>query len=289
MKFGAFTVMLPEYPPEEALRVLKEVGFDGVEWRIADGVPSRKPENYTRANRYWSYNRCTYNIEDIDRTAPGIKRMCENAGLEICGLAAYRTPNAVVEIERAFKAAVILDCRQVRIAMPGYDGKENYRDLWARTVDQFAHIVNLSDTYGVRILLETHHMTIIPSASAAYRFVSNFDARRVGIILDPGNMVFEGHENYQMAIELLNEYLAHVHVKNAQWRCVETRENGVKVWKPDWTALRAGQADIANLIQILRDKNYAGYVCLEDFSDETETVDKLREGLGFLRQLRSRR
>lgn len=33
MKYGVFSVSMPEYDPEETLKVLKELGYDGVEWR----------------------------------------------------------------------------------------------------------------------------------------------------------------------------------------------------------------------------------------------------------------
>ena len=35
MKVGVFTVALPDLTPEEAVRELKDAGYDGVEWRVA--------------------------------------------------------------------------------------------------------------------------------------------------------------------------------------------------------------------------------------------------------------
>jgi sugar phosphate isomerase/epimerase len=34
MKLGVFTVGLPDLTPEEAVRELKDAGYDGVEWRV---------------------------------------------------------------------------------------------------------------------------------------------------------------------------------------------------------------------------------------------------------------
>ena len=40
MRFAVFTVGLPEFTPEEAVAELREIGYDGVEWRVTDQQPS---------------------------------------------------------------------------------------------------------------------------------------------------------------------------------------------------------------------------------------------------------
>lgn len=51
MKFGVFSVSMPEYGIEESVRLLKELGYDGVEWRVAE-MPEKEPENVPFALRY---------------------------------------------------------------------------------------------------------------------------------------------------------------------------------------------------------------------------------------------
>ena len=53
MKFGVFSVSMPEYGIEESVRLLKELGYDGVEWRVAD-MPDNDPENGPPAQRSWA-------------------------------------------------------------------------------------------------------------------------------------------------------------------------------------------------------------------------------------------
>ena len=36
MKFGVFSVSMPEYSPEKSVELLKELGYTGVEWRVAE-------------------------------------------------------------------------------------------------------------------------------------------------------------------------------------------------------------------------------------------------------------
>lgn len=283
MKFSVFTVSTPEYGLEDTLKLLKEIGYDGVEWRVANPPPANKPDGYTYEGRYWSYNLSTIDINTIVESAEEVKDLCRRYGIEICSLATYLTPADISNIEKVIKAAVIMKCKNVRVMPPDYNEKENYRLLFDRTVKQVEILEGLAVRYGIRINFETHMGNIIPSASAAYRLVSSFNPDNIGIIFDPGNMVYEGFENYKLGIELLGEYLAHVHMKNAIWKLKGFTEDGIEIWKPEFSPFNKGYADLRKLIRVLLDTGYNGYLSVEDFSNEKETHAKLKENLEFLR------
>ncbi|HBP38483.1 MAG TPA: sugar phosphate isomerase/epimerase [Clostridiales bacterium] len=285
MKYSVFSVCTPEYDICDTVQLLKNLGFDGVEWRVADPPPAAKPADYTFEGRYWSYNRSTLDISQIEKEAARIKDICSQAGIEICALATYLGLWDVVDIERALNAAQAMECPSIRVDMPFYDGTENYRSLFSRSAAQVIELAKLAARYQVRINFETHMGNIIPSASAAYRLVSGCDPNHIGIIFDPGNMVYEGFENYRLGIELLGEYLAHVHVKNSLWQLNGTSDDGVNTWNPTWAPFKKGYADLGNLIQVLRESNYSGYLSVEDFSNQEETAAKLKGDLEFLRRL----
>ncbi|WP_139202042.1 sugar phosphate isomerase/epimerase, partial [Curtobacterium sp. MCBA15_016] len=105
---------------------------------------------------------------------------------------------------------------------------------------------------GVKALVELHHMTITPSASAALRLVDGLDPEHIGVIHDLGNLVIEGHEDHLAAFELLGPYLAHAHVKNARWVDTgDTRADGSTVWQNEWAPLRTGQASVSEYLDAL--------------------------------------
>jgi sugar phosphate isomerase/epimerase len=55
MKVGVFTVGLPDLTPEEAVREIKDAGYDGVEWRV-----TRVPEELRGEEpSFWGNNLCT--------------------------------------------------------------------------------------------------------------------------------------------------------------------------------------------------------------------------------------
>ena len=42
MKYGVFTVSMPEYDVEETAKILSDLGYDGVEWRVFDVIDPSK-------------------------------------------------------------------------------------------------------------------------------------------------------------------------------------------------------------------------------------------------------
>lgn len=48
MKLAVYTVSLPEYNLEESVSILKEMGYEGVEWRVDKTEGESPPEGYVR-------------------------------------------------------------------------------------------------------------------------------------------------------------------------------------------------------------------------------------------------
>src|SRR5215211_2306491 len=208
MKIAIFTVSLPEWTPEEAVRNLAELGYDGIEWRITDDPPQATPG-------FWQGNRCTFPLSTFVEDAPRIRALTEAAGLAIPAIASYVQAADVENVARVFRGAAALGSGMARIQVPRYDGQTGYVALWERARRDYREVERVARAQGVKALLEIHHETIVPSASGARRFLDGFDPEWVGAIYDPGNMVWEGHEQYRLGLETLGPYLAHVHAKNA--------------------------------------------------------------------------
>lgn len=272
MKYSVFTVMMPEYNPDETAMILGDMGFDGVEWRIEKVVEKghEKPS-------YWGYNRSTVDLATIVENAPKVKLLAERSGLEISCLATYLGVGQVEEVRRVMKAAGAMGCPYVRVGAPRYDGTRNYNKLYEETVGNVRKIEGLARDEGVTALLEIHMGNIMPSAGLAHRIVSNFDPEHVGVIYDPGNMVYEGYEQWKMGMELLGDYLRHVHVKNSVW----SRER-TGAWRAEAARLEEGIVDWRRVTDDLRAVGYDGYLSLEDFS-ALDTLTKLKRDLEYLK------
>lgn len=285
MKFGVFSVSMPEYGIEESLQILSELGYDGVEWRVAE-IPAEEPKEIPFAGRYWVYNKSTVDINTIVEKAEELKALCDQYGIEVFSLTSYLPPSEIEKIEQVLKAAQIMGCPKIRVFPPQYDEKTNYNEAFSAMRQNAEELEKLARQYGVKIIFEIHMDNLLASPSSARRMLEGLDPNCLGLIFDPGNMVNEGFENYKKSLDMLGDYVAHVHVKNGILERDGVDELGAAKWKRVWTPLKEGMADLKKFFQVLQASGYDGTVCIEDFSNEESTYDKLKHNLEYLRQLR---
>lgn len=276
-KYSVFTVMTPDLSIEKAAHVLSQLGYEGVEWRV--NIPPKDP---TATPDYWASNRCTLDINNILKEAEYAKALCDRHGLTVSALGTYlQADDEAVEI--CMQAAKILDCPQIRVNVPNYDKSVGYEKIFESAVEKYQLVQQLAQKYSIRANFEIHMGTICPSAGLARRFAENFDPRYVGAIYDPGNLIFEGFEQWKMGLEVLGQYLAHVHIKNASWSATK-EEMSAKKWEPSWAALREGQVFLPDVIKALKEVGYTGWLSVEDFS-AGDTIAKLRDNIKFLKYI----
>lgn len=296
MKFGVFSVSLPEYEPKEAVKLLKEIGYDGVEWRVNDTknptsfVPEEKRNDYEF--RYWVNNKATLDVNDIEVETREIKEYCDEIGIEIFALSTYLKPEKYDELAKVYKAAQDNDIGMVRIGNvslePSYEKeKRSIKEILGKMKEELKALVELSKSTGVKSVIEIHMGTPLASASAAYSMLKDFDPKHIGVIVDPGNMVKEGYEEYRKVFEILGDYVAHVHIKNGKYSPKDRDELGGLEYEFEWTPLKDGQVDFKRLFEVIREVGYDKNFSVEDFSNEKNTKDKLEDNLAYLRKLKS--
>ncbi|GAA3333711.1 sugar phosphate isomerase/epimerase [Curtobacterium albidum] len=285
MKFSVFTASTPDWTPDEAARNLAGQGWDGIEWRIVD---DRTEDG---SSGFWAGNRSTWQYSDITEQVGEIARTTDAAGLEFSGIGGYQPVSDRAGVETMLRVTAELGARQVRVTMPWYRRErerthETYGQMFDRTRADLEWTVGRAAELGVKALVELHHMTITPSASAALRLVDGLDPAHVGVIHDLGNLVIEGHEDHLAAFELLGPYLAHAHVKNARWVDTgDTRADGSRVWQHEWAPLRDGQASVSEYLDALHQVGYDGWVTIEDFSTDLPLAERTADNLAYLRSL----
>lgn len=280
MKFSVFTASTPDWTPEEAARILASQGWDGIEWRVTDQAEAPEPG-------FWAGNRATWPLEGLEGDVPEIARITRESGLEFSGIGGYARADDHANVDRMLAATAEIGARQVRVAMPRSDSGD-YRELFDATRRDIARAAARAAELGVKALIELHHETITPSASAAFRLVDGLDPEHVGVIHDLGNLVIEGQEAPLAAFQLLGPYLAHVHVKNVRWVAGETEADGTVRWSHEWATMRAGQADVDTYFAALHAFGYDGWVTSEDFSTELPLEERTRDNLAYLRESEAR-
>jgi sugar phosphate isomerase/epimerase len=281
VKFSVFTASTPDWTPKQAVAELADQGWDGVEWRVTDQDESPEPG-------FWVGNRSTWPLTGLEDSLASMAAVTREAGLEFSALGGYVRSYDRSNVERMLAATAALGAGRVRVTMPG-TGDGRYRDLFAATRGDLEWVSRRAEVYGVQVLIELHHRTIVASASAAIRLVDGLDPGRVGVIHDVGNLVIEGHEGYAAAFDMLGEYLAHVHVKNVAWRPVgrSSVDSGTQ-WAEEWATLRDGQADLEAYFRELRAVGYDGWVTCEDFSTTVPLAQRTRDNLAYLKTIEER-
>lgn len=279
MKFAVFTVSTPTMTPEEVAPKLKEYGYDGIEWRVVDEAPD------PLGMGFWHGNKATIPFTGLIEHAPNVRKLAEDNGLEMPALGTYVRAADLDDVETAMKGAIAMGVKRLRVNVARYDGTEAFKPLWDKDREHYKRVAELAGKHGVQALIELHHGSICPSASAARLYLEGFDPAQVGVIHDAGNMVYEGYENYRLGLEMLGDYLAHVHVKNARWFPKKYRDDKSVEWMCDASPVHKGIADIRELFKALKAVGYDDWVTLEDFSTERPLEDRLQENLAFLKKV----
>ncbi len=265
MKYSVFTVIMPDHTIADVARNLKAWGYDGVEWRVHDQGHIPPKEVVGRAKE--------------------VHRISADNNLEICNLATYLHIKEIEFIRRVMEGAQIMGAPSCRVGVPAYNRTRDYNEIFSETLADLSAVEKLAEKYGVKALIEIHFGNITPSAALAHRLVSHFNPRYVGVIHDPGNMIYEGMENWRLGMELLGPWLAHVHVKNTAWDIAESLPDGRTRWQPSAATLQGGIVDWAEVIQDLKALGYKGYLSSEDFSRGESTEEKIRNGILYLKGL----
>ena len=273
---GICSIILPELSPDEAIEHIAQAGFQGIEWRVAAPAAAHGPYGY------WNNNRATIAPDSLAVELPRLMQAAAELGLATPAISPYYTCLEPAAVESVMAAMPAGSGMHVRVTAPNYDASRNYNTQFAAARSAFAHIERLAQRYGVRACLEQHQGSLTPTASACVRMVDGLNPKYIGVIMDPGNTVVEGYENFCMAVEMLGPYLAEVHIKNAVR--VKTGEGDRLRWGVKWDSLAEGMADLHELREALHKNNFSGWLLLEDFSDRPAR-QRLAEGREVMRWL----
>ena len=278
MRYSCATVSLPTLTPAEAVDELAAAGYQGVEWKVGD---ARRAMG-SAGNAFLVDNRCTVHPGQTDLA--DLAARCAGAGLEIVGIGPYVDIGDRAGLATAFDVAAALGAPQLRLQAARTGRPEGQPFHLAteveRTKEFLAHAEQLAATRGVRVVLEMHHRTIAPSAALARSLVEHTDPTLVGVIYDVGNTVWEGSEDPRLALQLLGPYLHHVHLKNAAARRAPDGR-----WNYVWSPLDDGLVPVADVLGLLREHGYSGWISLEDLSTERTPSQTLRHNATVLKGL----
>jgi len=271
--------MLPQYDMEETAALLSSLGYDGAEWRVRRIPEGARGQPFTP----WGNVKNDYTPEMFAENPEKLVDVSKRFKIAIAGIASNAPANNLKDVELLARGAAGSKAPFIRIVAPrNYDRTANYNELFSEATEAFSKALDVTRSYGVRILIEMHVGTIFVSSGLAHRFVSQFEPSEIGVIYDLANIIQEGYENPRMALELLGPYVGHVHLGGSAPKPGPRQADGTIRWHWEGTPLAEGLLDVKQAIQDLKAVGYDKFISVEDFRD-LPAEKKLKEELTFLR------
>jgi sugar phosphate isomerase/epimerase len=276
MKLGVYSLSAPDLQIEECAALLADIGYTGVEWTV----------DY--AGSVWDGSKWHINTDARQESVARVRQACGRHGLAVACLCPRLGAGERERVVRMLELAAEVGAEFLRVQAPGYRaGERDANEVFAQGRRDYQAAIDAARDVGVRILVELHPGLITPGVTAALRLLEGLDPNWVGVMHDPGNMVKEGIENWQMGCELLGPYLQHVHVKDRAWL---RDEDGT--WSVKDVPLGEGCVDWPAFVGALKAVGYRGYLDIEDFRggygrapEGITTREKLQQDYDYLQEL----
>jgi L-ribulose-5-phosphate 3-epimerase len=212
---------------EDKFRMVKDLGFDGIEPRVAAGPENRELVNAFAAAR-------------------------EKTGLPIHGMVNGNRPNLIEAIDQA----KFLGANSV-LHVVGYDRKIGYLENYRRTQELIRSAIDHAEKQNVKILLENVWATFLIEPLGMARFVDELDSPQVKVYFDVGNVVRWGYPQHW--IEVLGDRIEKLDIKEYDLNIA--MNDGMR--KGFDRPLGGGSVDWESVRQELVKINYEGWATAE--------------------------
>jgi len=251
-KLGLFAPSVSQLSPEETISLLSKMDYRWVEWRVQT--------NEAIESSPWGKAYNTLVLDHLEEDAHQIAKFLSGSEVKVAALqvdAPEEFPNLRSKVR---EAAQIMDCSKVILFSPSFDLCMGYRAQRRNFQENIGKWVDELSKANIQVCLETHFSSITPSTALTMGMLEVFSPVQTGVIWDPANTVFEGYEIPQMALDLVGEYLAEVHLKNGEWK----REEDGK-WNFNFCDLSQGIINWPALLKMLHERAYTGPLIIEDY------------------------
>lgn len=156
MKLSVFTVATPDLLPEELAQAAADAGIEGIEWRFKE-IPA---EAAGEKPSFWRHNRCSIDPNGTQEDWLRFKQAADKHGRRSLAVVPYLTCGDVEATEKVMQAAKLIGASFIRVGIPGYNRTRNYNELYDQAVRYLHEVQDLAAAYGVKAVVETHHLTI---------------------------------------------------------------------------------------------------------------------------------
>jgi sugar phosphate isomerase/epimerase len=244
LRLGMFSGALREWPPEQIAAAAARAGLEAVEWEVGTGdrahIPIGSLEQHAR--------RCATASE---KAGVSVSTVCGDASLSIL------SAHDVASLLAACSAVGATRARMFAPAPVGGTPVRSQLDSLRLALHDYRPMLEAG---GLTLLIELSQGTLLPSPELFLRVCSGLPPACCGILYDPANMLEEGNLEPGFAIDLMGEYLCHVHMKNERF------VRGPGGWSAEIVEADHGLVEWPSVFRELERAGYAGEVVIDHLS-----------------------
>ena len=152
-------------------------------------------------------------------------------------------------------------------------------EQWRNLADGLAHLADLLEPMGMRVVLHNHVGTYVETAAETRRFLDETDPAKVGWCLDVGHF-----------LPTYGDRVAHVHLKDVDPEVLRRAQDeqwsfGDALRGIIFPELGDGLVDIAAVVRWLGDHGYDGWIVLEQDTTHKHPKDAARINREYVEKL----
>ncbi|UVI28317.1 sugar phosphate isomerase/epimerase family protein [Paenibacillus spongiae] len=258
MKFAVFSGVLIDYSIQEAMRLTKQLGADGIE------IAGREPHLSPSTSR---------------QRVKEMKAVADSLGLAIPVIASYvggfstasdkECGQALEDFRRMLDHAAELGASKLRVSPGGPNAFLAQDYHFAKAAYWMDRCAAEAKAQQIDIIMEIHNESLVETADSSQRLLGMLKQDNVGMIHDAGNMYITDTDYGRDSVYKLGEHLCHVHVKDelridkagAPGTFVNLTHRGEEYFLQ--SRMGEGGADHQPLFDALLETNYQGWITLE--------------------------
>jgi L-ribulose-5-phosphate 3-epimerase len=263
MKIAGHTMGTPEYTVLEAIKLFHDIGIEGAEIVVQDG--------------YCSGISCACSKEELAL----VKKAAEENNIEISCLTPYNSyfnslddQVRTAEIDgicKVIDACEYLGAYFIRIYGGNLQAGDttDLKERRAKLVESMRILGERAAEKDVTLVIENHFNTMAISAKDSADLIREINHPAVRILYDQANLNFTENEDYEVAIEIQQQYVAYMHVKDLIFK-EGVAFSSSEVSRPDESERNVytrivGEGTIPwpEILKLVKEQGYDGWLSLE--------------------------
>jgi sugar phosphate isomerase/epimerase len=254
--YSVFTKPWKSLSVWELATLVKDMGFDGVEFPLRDG----------------------YQLEPVNADQlPRLVQQFADHELKIFSVASSTD-------ERVFAGCAEAGIPVIRI-MPSIKPEAGYISSEKKVREHLESLVPLCEKYGVKVGVQQHYGNNVADSMGLLHLMEGLDEDHVGAVWDAAHDALAGQQP-EFGLDIVWPYLCMVNLKNAFYKRMNGPEAHQSEWKRYFTSGRHGLASWPRIAEYLKSRSYNGVVCLTaEYTNEHDLDRLIRQDLIYAKSL----